>query len=67
MQVGYGRDEYYGLARDDTRYFASAGLTYKLNRTMQIKGVLRHDWLNSTATGVAYNATSFLIGLRLQR
>jgi hypothetical protein len=34
---------------------------------MQLKSEVRYDWLTSTATGVAYNATSFLVGLRLQR
>jgi len=66
-QIGYGRDEYVGLSRDDNRYFAVAGLTYKLNRDMQIKGSVREDWLTSNVTGVAYQATSFLLGLRLQR
>jgi hypothetical protein len=65
--VGYGRDEYVGLDRDDSRYFVSAGFTYYFNRTVQLKGVVRHDWLTSNATGVAYNATSVLLGLRLQR
>jgi hypothetical protein len=67
VKAGYGRDEYVGLTRDDNRYFASAGLTYKLNREMQLKGELRHDWLTSTATGAAYEATSFIMSLRLQR
>jgi hypothetical protein len=66
-QIGYGRDEYVGLARDDNRYFVAGGLTYKLNREMQIKGQIRHDWLTSTQIGNAYQATSFLLTLRLQR
>jgi hypothetical protein len=65
--VGYGRDMYVGSSRDDNRYFASAGLTYKLTRSMQIKTTVRHDWLTSTQTGAAYNATSALVTLRLQR
>jgi hypothetical protein len=67
LQVGYGNDEYVGLARDDNRYFISGGLTYKLNREMQLKGTVREDWLTSNVSGVAYSATSFLIGLRLQK
>jgi hypothetical protein len=65
--IGYARDEYVGEPRDDNRYFASAGLTYIFNRTMQLKGVVRHDWLTSTATGVAYDSTSVMLTLRLQR
>ncbi len=48
-------------ARQDNRYFASAGLTYKLNRELQLKGTVRQDWLTSNVTGVAYDATSFLV------
>ncbi len=66
-QLGYGQDDYVGLSRIDNRYFASLGLTYKLNRDMQLKGTVREDWLNSNVQGVAYTATSVLLGLRLQR
>jgi hypothetical protein len=66
-QVGYGNDDYVGLQRDDNRYFASAGLTYKLNRDMQIKGTVREDWLTSNVSGVTNSATSFLLTLRLQK
>jgi hypothetical protein len=66
-QAGYGRDQYVGLGRIDNRYFVSSSLIYKLNREVQLKGTLRQDWLTSNATGVAYAATSFLAGVRLQR
>jgi hypothetical protein len=66
-QAGYGRDQYVGFGRIDNRYFVSSSLTYKLNREVQLKGTLRQDWLTSNATGVAYAATSFLAGVRLQR
>jgi hypothetical protein len=67
LLMGYGRDDYVGLERQDNRYFASAGFTFKLNRDVQLKGTVRQDWLTSTAPGVAYDATSFLVGARLQR
>jgi hypothetical protein len=66
-QAGYGRDQYVGLGRTDNRYFVSSSLTYKLNREVQLKGTLRQDWLTSNVSGVAYAATSFLAGVRLQR
>jgi hypothetical protein len=66
-QVGYERDDYVGLDRQDNRYFASAGLTYKLSRDLQLKGTVREDWLTSNVTGVAYDETSILAGVRLQR
>jgi hypothetical protein len=66
-QAGYGRDQYVGLGRTDNRYFISSSLTYKLNREVQLKGTLRQDWLTSNVSGVAYAATSFLAGVRLQR
>lgn len=66
-QVGYGHDDYVGLGRQDNRYFVATGLIYKLSRELQIKGTVREDWLTSNFAGVAYNATSFLVGVRLQR
>jgi hypothetical protein len=65
--IGYGNDDYVGEPRIDNRYFVSGGLTYKFNPMMQLKGVMRYDWLTSSASGVAYNAASFLLTLRLQR
>ena len=67
VQGGYGNDRYFGLDRDDNRWFALLGLTYKLNREMQIRGTVREDWLVSNVSGVSYKATSFLLTLRLQR
>lgn len=67
LQVGYGRDDYVGMARQDNRYFTSAMLTYKLSREVQFRGQVREDWLTSTQPGVAYSATAFLLGARLQR
>jgi hypothetical protein len=67
MKLGYGRDHYFGDGRLDNRYFASVGLTYKLNRGIWLRGEVRQDWLNSNVSGVSYQATSVLAGVRLQR
>jgi len=67
LKAGYGRDDYVGSPRQDNRYFASAGLTYVMTRNVLLRGELREDWLTSSVTGVAYDAISFLVGLRLQR
>ncbi len=66
-KFGYGHDQYVGEGRIDNRYFTSFGLTYKMNPSVQLRSEVRYDWLTSTATGVAYNATSFIVGMRLQR
>ena len=66
-KLGYGIDDYVGLARLDQRLFASIALTYKLTRELQLKAEIRRDWLNSTAPGTDYVANQFLLGLRLQR
>jgi hypothetical protein len=52
--------------RVDKRFSAGLGLTYKLNRSAQLKGEVRQDWLRSNVTGVDYTASVFLLGLRLQ-
>ncbi|MGA7788336.1 MAG: outer membrane beta-barrel protein, partial [Xanthobacteraceae bacterium] len=66
-QVGYENDAYAGLGRNDNHYFAATGLTYKMNREVQLKGEVRQDWLNSNVSGVAYTATTFLLTMRLQK
>jgi hypothetical protein len=66
-RLGYGNDLYVGSDRIDNRYFASLGLIYKLNRSMQVKGELREEWLRSNTAGVDYAATVALVGMRLQR
>ena len=68
VMAGYGQDDYAGVGgRVDNRYFVAGGLTYKFNRELWLKGELRHDWLTSNTAGVSYDATSVLLGLRLQR
>ena len=67
LKFGAGFDHYVGETRDDVRYSTSAALTYKLTRTLQIKGEYRHEWLTSSAAGHDYVADIFLIGMRLQR
>ena len=53
--------------RIDNRYSVGAGLTYKVDRTVQIKNEFRQDWLRSNVAGVDYTASTFLVGFRLQR
>jgi hypothetical protein len=65
-KVGFGLDDYVGSSREDKRYTAGLGLTYKLNRMVQLKGEARRDWLRSNVGGNDYTADIFLIGLRLQ-
>jgi hypothetical protein len=55
-----------GVDRQDKRFSAGLGLTYKLNRSVQIKGEFRQDWLRSNVTGSDYTASIFLLGLRFQ-
>ena len=66
LKLGFGFDDYVGMDRQDKRYSAGVGLTYKLNRSAQIKGEFRQDWLRSNATGADYTASVFMLGLRLQ-
>jgi hypothetical protein len=66
-KFNFGYDDYVGSARKDDRYAVSAAITYKLNRLMAVKGEVRQEWMRSTAPGVDYAATVFLLGMRLQR
>lgn len=67
VKFGVGQDSYVGLDRLDSRYAAGLGLTYKLDRSMQIKGEFRQDWVRSNVIGNDYTASTFLFGIRLQR
>jgi hypothetical protein len=67
VKVGVGLDDYVGLSREDRRFSAGVGLTYKLNRSAQIKGEFRQDWLRSNVTGNDYTASVFMLGLRFQQ
>jgi hypothetical protein len=53
--------------RVDMRYSFGLGLTYKIDRSMQVKGEFRQQWLRSNVSGVNYDASIFLLGLRVQR
>jgi hypothetical protein len=65
-RLGDEIDEYQGSPRIDHRYLASLGLTYKLTRTLQIKGEVRREWLESNIPGQNYAADIFLLGMRAQ-
>lgn len=67
LRIGHGIDDYVGLDRLDRRYSVSAIMTYKMTRTVQIKGEIRQDWLRSNVPSADYTATAFLVGFRLQR
>ncbi len=67
LKFGYGLDDYLGLGRQDNRYYVGAGITYKLDRTVQLKGEVRREWLHSNQPGSDYTANIFLVGLRLQQ
>jgi hypothetical protein len=56
-----------GGDRQDKRFSAGLGLTYKLSRTVQLKGEFRQDWLRSNVTGNDYQASIFMLGVRLQQ
>jgi hypothetical protein len=67
LKFGFGLDDYVGIERQDQRYFAGAGLTYKLSRSLQLKGEFRQDWLSSNVSGNDYSASTVLLGVRVQR
>jgi hypothetical protein len=68
LKFNYGFDDYVGSPRQDDRFSVSGSITYKLNRMMQLKAEIREEWLRSTTpVGVNYDATVYLLGMRLQR
>lgn len=73
LKLGFGLDTYKNAAVDsigdraDNRYSFGLGLTYKIDRNVQVKGEFQQLWLRSNVTGVDYEASIFLLGLRLQK
>jgi hypothetical protein len=67
VKIGFGVDDYVGLDRQDNRYSAGLGLTYKLNRSIQIKGEFQQNWLRSNVAGTDYTSSVFLLGVRFQQ
>lgn len=65
-RVGLGIDDYVTSPRVDHRALAALGVTYKMNRDVQIKGEVRREWLHSAVAGADYIANVFLVGMRLQ-
>jgi hypothetical protein len=65
-KLGFGTDDYVTSPRLDHRALASLGVTYKMNRDMQIKGEVRREWLHSNIAGNDFTANVFLAGIRLQ-
>ena len=65
VKFNYGLDDYVGSARKDDRYSIGGTLAYKLNRWAQAKAEIRQEWLRSTIPGVDYDATVFLLGMKL--
>jgi hypothetical protein len=51
----------------DNRYTVGAGLTYKMNRNVQVNGEARREQRESNEAGEDYIAHIFMMGLRLQR
>jgi hypothetical protein len=67
LKLGYGFDNYAGSGLTDNRYFVSVGLNYKLSREIWFRTEIRQDWQTASQPGNSYTATSFLLGVRLQR
>jgi len=66
LKLGYGTDDYVGIARKDQRYMAAAGLTYKMNRNVQWKAEVRREQRDSDVADQNHTANIFTLGLRLQ-
>jgi hypothetical protein len=65
-KFSYGVDVYEGAPREDKRMLASALLTYKMGRNVQVKVEARREWLRSNEPAQDYTANIFLAGLRFQ-
>ena len=67
LKSGYGNDVYPGSGLQDNRWFVSVGAVYKLTREWQLNATVRQDWQIATQPTFTFNATSVLLGVRIQR
>jgi hypothetical protein len=67
LKFGFGVDDYVGSSQVDHRLLASAGLTYKFSRMLQLKGEAKREQRTSNELNQDYSANIFMLGLRLQR
>jgi len=67
VKFGYGFDQYVGSERADSRTSLGTALTYKFNRDLSLKGEYRYNWLDSNIPTESYNASIYMVGLKLQR
>ncbi len=67
VTVGYGVDNYVGSDRRDNRTSLAAIVTYKMSREFWLKGEFRQEWRRSNAPNVNYDASVFLVGMKMQR
>ena len=67
VKFGYGFDQYVGSERADSRTSLGTALTYKFNRDLSLRGEYRYNWLDSNVPTQSYDASVFLVGLKLQR
>lgn len=67
FRTGLTTSDFEGSERSDKIYTVGGDLVYKFTRDVQAKAQIRHDWLNSTLTNANYEATLFMVGMRLQR
>jgi hypothetical protein len=63
--LGYGHDQFFGLARRDDRYIIGTGLNYKVSRLIQLKAEVQQELTRSNAIADV-NATIVTVGARLQ-
>ncbi len=67
LKAGFTTADYDGVDRFDKIYSVGGDLVYKFNRDLHLKAQLRHDWLKSNLENADYQATLFMLGVRLQR
>lgn len=63
----FGTNDYQGASIRETTLSGTLKAEYNLSRSVVVKGSFTHERLQSTTPGSDYTASTFLLGLRLQR
>lgn len=65
-KFSYGTYDYQGANRTDQTYSLEGDVIYKMTRYLWLKGMLRHDVLDSNVVNASSKATVVMLGVRLQ-
>jgi hypothetical protein len=67
LTAGADHEHFEGIGSVHRTYRAGAGLTWKINRSLQLTGTYEHEWLVASDPAADYTSDSVRVDLKVQR